>query len=82
MSKVIANQSQSTALSSGKMSTISTFKYSQPKPSSFSSQNPFFLLLGIANFFAPVIVEAEQVSVRLLELFQSTRKIKQLQEYF
>lgn len=84
MSKIITNQSQSTALFSGKMRTIITFKYSQPshRPSSFSLQIPLFLLLGIVIFFAPVVVVAEQVSERLLELYQSTRKIKQLQQYF
>lgn len=47
------------------MRTTITFKYSQPShtPSSFSLQNPLFLLLGIGIyiFFAPVVAVAEQV---------------------
>lgn len=66
------------------MRTIITFKCFQPshRPSSLSLQNLLFLLLDIVIFFAPVVIVAEQVSERLLELYQSTRKIKQLQEYF
>lgn len=52
MSKVITDQCQSTALSPGQMRTSIPFKCSQPShtPSSFSLQNPLFLLQTLWGF--------------------------------